>query len=174
MTCICSATIAVHKRAWLEFDDDELRRWRSMNSDEVVGLLSSENSIPGAVRPVGVFMDAAMGDELHKDILEPLVGELDQSLRDSVVNYLAGGRLVLTTAATTHDQLGGRFEVSGGADILSDGVYCWRRDSAEYVSAYGIGIPDDAVEHFRAMNWVVPELTEGEIEDIEEFLWVDF
>lgn len=167
-------SIAVHKRAWLEFDEDELSRWRSMNSDEVVRLVSAENSIPGTVRGIGALMGETMGGEVLAAALRPLMGELNESLRDSVANYLTRGRLVLTTAITTRDQLEGQFEVPGGADILSDGVYCWRRDSSHYVAAFAIGIPEDAIQHFRAMDWAVPDLTESETDDIEEFLWVDF
>ena len=167
-------TIAVHRRAWLEFDQYDLRTWKSTNQIEVTSLIVPKTTVPGAVQGIGVLTGENIGADLRADILGPFVEKMPITLRDSVSSYLSAGRDVLITAVTTHDQLGGGFEVAGGADILSDGTYCWRRDAANYVATHGVAIPEEAIEHFRAMNWSIPDLTETETDDIEEFLWVDF
>lgn len=57
----------------------------------------------------------------------------------------------------TRDEIGDRFGVSGGSAIASDGVYYWRVDAVEYIKEYGIPVPDEAVRHFEAANWLPPE-----------------
>ncbi|GAA1576687.1 hypothetical protein GCM10009804_36640 [Kribbella hippodromi] len=59
-----------------------------------------------------------------------------------MAGYLAGCPLFLAWMEYTTDLIGGRFGVSGGSAIASDGVYYWRLDAAEYVREYGIVVPD--------------------------------
>ena len=43
----------------------------------------------------------------------------------------------------TDDVIDGRFTVAGGSAILTDGAYFWRLDTADYVEAYGVRLPEE-------------------------------
>lgn len=71
----------------------------------------------------------------------------------------------------TVDVLDQRFGVSGGSAILTDGHYYWRRDAAEYIEEYGIGIEPSAIAWMSAKNWTVPDLSAEEISGIDSYLY---
>ncbi len=70
----------------------------------------------------------------------------------------------------TSDILSGAFDVAGGSAVLTDGTYYWRRDAAEYVEHYGIGLSDDFLRHGRDREWSAPEVARDEILRIDRFL----
>jgi hypothetical protein len=87
---------------------------------------------------------------------------LPADLRRSVAEYLENCPVFFAWMGYTDDLIGGKFTVAGGSAIYSDGVYYWRLDGAEYVRHYGVEISDDALEHFKEMNWQPPEFSRDE------------
>ena len=67
----------------------------------------------------------------------------------------------------TRDVLGSRFETPGGSGVFSDGVFFWRGDAAQYIEYYGIGIPAEAIEHMKSVQWCAPQFSR------EEYLRID-
>lgn len=71
--------------------------------------------------------------------------------------------MALAIMEYTRDALEDAFGVSGGSAIMTDGVYYWRRDTAEYVETYGIDLPAEFLEHGCRLNWVPPSLTKKQV-----------
>lgn len=133
--------------------------------------MSVEVVVSGSVKPLGVFGPG--GDrpfELSPEVLRPLVGELDTGLREQVAGYLRGGALVIALMEYTEDVLEGRFGVSGGSGVMTDGTYYWRSDAAEYVETYGIGLDQSILDHMEQARWSAPAVSQAEVLDIDDFL----
>jgi hypothetical protein len=87
---------------------------------------------------------------------------MPEDLRKRVVSYLRGCPVFLAWMEHTTDQIGGKFGVDGGSAIASDGQYYWRLDGIAYIEEYGIPIPIDALDRFRAAGWTPPSIERPE------------
>jgi hypothetical protein len=121
------------------------------------------------LKPIGVFGDSAFAP-LARGHVEPLVDALDQDLRQGVASYLRSGAIVFALMEYTEDILGGRFGVSGGSGIATDGTYFWRQDAAAYVETYGVAIDAEAVALMRTRGWTAPLLSSDEVLAIDDSL----
>ncbi|MEV6242410.1 hypothetical protein [Lentzea sp. NPDC051838] len=117
-------------------------------------------------QPLGVFGRPRLSPEL----LRPLVGELSSDLRGRVAEYLRGGTLVIALMEYTEDVLEGRFGVSGGSGVMTDGTYYWRCDAAEYVETYGIHLDQAIIDHMEQTGWRAPQLSPAEVLEIDDVL----
>jgi hypothetical protein len=125
--------------------------------------MTDERSVLG----LGIFSSTKA---LQKEQVEPLVGKLPEGARSGMTTYLQRGAIVFAAMEYTTDVLNQGFGVSGGSGILTDGNYCWRRDLADYVDAYGVELPHKLVELARSRHWVPPDLTEAEVLAIGRYL----
>jgi hypothetical protein len=145
------------------------------------------------VTPLGIFgfvWGQPEFEKLRDDIL-PLVGVLPREECPAIAKYLRAGALVSAIMEWTSDVIGafpeprrdlpkygvhirdvegGRFDVAGGSGILTDGTYCWRRDTAEYVEHYRVGLPEGFLHHGRSLGWVAPTVTEDEVLAVADYL----
>jgi len=110
---------------------------------------------PADPRPLGSLAPAPGGNGWSAESLDRS-SVMEAGLRARVADYLAGCPVFLAWMEYTRDLIGDRFGVSGGSAIVSDGVYYWRLDAAEYVREYGIGVPEEALRHFDAIGWKPP------------------
>ncbi len=108
--------------------------------------------------------------KLTKEQLLPLAGLLDEEMHRLASRYLRSGATIFPLMGYTEDVIGHRFGVSGGLAIASDGFYYWRRDAAEYIEHYGIGIPDNLIDHMRQANWEAVPLNTQQVTDIDTYL----
>ncbi|MCP9985594.1 hypothetical protein LUX01_01635 [Streptomyces sudanensis] len=126
------------------------------------------------VTPLGIFGRIAGQSafaRLVKDLVEGSEG-IPKGERAAIGAYLRDAPVILALMGYTEDVLEGRFAVTGGSAIYSDGTWFWRRDTAEYVETYGTGLPEDFLRAGRAAQWSTPRLTRGEVQDIEDyFVW---
>ncbi|WP_155848951.1 hypothetical protein [Amycolatopsis vancoresmycina] len=121
--------------------------------------------------PLGVFGpggDTPFG--LEPGLLRPLVGRLDGDLRKQVARYLRNGTVVIALMEYTEDVLEGRFGVSGGSGVMTDGAYYWRCDAAQYVETYGIGLDQSIVDHMERAGWQAPPVSPATLLRIDGFL----
>ncbi|URN14812.1 MULTISPECIES: hypothetical protein [Streptomyces] len=126
------------------------------------------------VTPLGIFgriADQSAFARLVKDLVEGSEG-IPKGERAAIGAYLRDAPVILALMGYTEDVLEGRFAVTGGSAIHSDGTWFWRRDTAEYVETYGTGLPEDFLRAGRAAQWSTPRLTREEVQDIEDyFVW---
>jgi hypothetical protein len=133
--------------------------------------MKKESAVRDLVEPLGVFGPG--GDtpfDIEPEDLRPLVGTLDAGLRKKVAGYLRGGTVVIALMEYTEDVLEGRFGVSGGSGVMTDGSYYWRCDAAEYVQTYGIGLDQSIVDHMERANWQAPAVPPASVAAIDGFL----
>ena len=128
---------------------------------------------PRVVRPLGVFApDGSRRPVATRAILRGLAGGLPQELRGRVVDYLGAGTGIVPFMEYTRDILEGRFGVSGGSALMSDGVYYWRDDAKDYIREYGIGLPQECLQHMAAQGWRPPALDEATEDRVYRYLYV--
>jgi len=125
-----------------------------------------------AVKPLGVFgVLAGQRDfERLRDELQTLAEALPEGQRASIAGYLRAGAVVFAIMEYTRDVLNGTFGVSGGSALLTDGVYYWRGDAADYVERYGIALPDEFLRHGRALRWLPRSMAEEDILGVYQYL----
>ncbi len=127
------------------------------------------------VSPLGVFGCIASQSRfaLRAADLEALGGEIALAERTVIGSYLRNCPVIIALMGYSEDVLGDEFLVTGGTAILSDGVFFWRRDAAEYVETYGTGLPEDFLLRGRKEGWQVPILSRDELIDIDDyFMWL--
>jgi len=126
----------------------------------------------GRVSPLGIFGVLAGQRDMERirEDLRALADSIPGRDRPLVANYLRTGSIVIALMEQTHDVLDGAFGVPGGSAIHTDGIYYWRRDAAEYVLHYGIGLPADFLEHGARLAWVPPSLNREEVLAIDDYL----
>lgn len=134
---------------------------------------SKEPATPaGHVKPLGLFGMLGGEPELAqlRASLEARRGEIADAERPAIAAYLRGGAIVFAIMEWTNDVLEGAFDLAGGSAVLTDGRYYWRRDSAEYVERYGIGLPDEFLQLGRSAEWSVPTVDRDALLRIDAFL----
>lgn len=136
-------------------------------------MMAAGGNSPAIVEPLGVFGPTRDAPGVTAAALTSLRDGLDPELRARVASYLNAGSVVLAFMEYTTDLLEGRFGVSGGSGVLSDGVYYWRRDAVEYVTEYGIALPPPALEHMRSQNWTPPTLDDQSLMEIDRYLFTE-
>lgn len=133
---------------------------------------SSASPTAGRVLPLGLFGIIAGESELAqlRGSLEAHRGEIADAERPAIAAYLRGGAIVFAIMEWTNDVLESAFDLAGGSAVLTDGKYYWRRDSAEYVERYGIGLPEQFLVLGRSLGWSVPKVERNQLLLIDAFL----
>ncbi|MBT2443910.1 hypothetical protein J7E93_28210 [Streptomyces sp. ISL-36] len=125
--------------------------------------------------PLGVFGRIA-GQSAFSHLAKELAegsGGVPEEERAAIGAYLRNALVIIALMGYSEDVLEGRFSVTGGSAILSDGTYFWRRDAAEYVETYGTSLPEDFLRRGRATGWAPAHLTRDEVLDIDDyFMWL--
>jgi hypothetical protein len=148
---------------------------------------------PHPVTPLGLFgfvWGQPEFEKLRDDIL-PLVGMLPKEECPAIARYLRAGAIVFAVMEVTSDVIGafpeprrdlprygvhtldvkgGRFAVAGGSAIDTDGTYCWRGDTADYVEHYRVGLPEEFLRHGRSLGWVPPTMTPEDVLAVDDYL----
>lgn len=164
------SSVAIEYSGWLSFrDEGELSRWQAAASEAVMQLFSRDADYPGKVEPLDGFAADVRSDEAYAVYLRARVGMLDPALRPAVVRYLRTAEVVLR-GDHTKDLLGETFNRDFGTAFLSDGTYCWWKDTADYVEHYGIGLSEEALAHMASNGWECPVLTDDECFDVGDFI----
>ncbi|MFF8607098.1 hypothetical protein ACF06X_14250 [Streptomyces sp. NPDC015346] len=125
--------------------------------------------------PLGAFGRIA-GQSAFSRTAKRLVegsGAIPEDERAAIGAYLRNAPVIIALMGYSEDVLEGRFSVTGGSAVLSDGTWFWRRDAAEYVERYGTALPEDFLRNGRAARWTPARLTRDEVLDIDDyFMWL--
>jgi hypothetical protein len=122
--------------------------------------------------PLGIFAVLGLADRpsAARAAIEQLIGGIPATSRDSFAEYLRGARMVMPFMEHTVDLVAGEFSVPGGSAIMTDGVYFWRLDTADYVAAYGVELPADFLRHVEALGHTPPDVAPEYVRRIEILL----
>lgn len=100
-----------------------------------------------AIEWAGLFAETS-GIEGAPSIRD-VVGVVPSEARAAVAGYLDGGVVIGAVPGLVPDVLGGPGSVLP-LDLMSDGVYVWRRFLSHYVRRYGVGVPADLIQRATA------------------------
>ncbi len=84
--------------------------------------------------------------------------------------YLRAGSVVLAIMEQTVDLVGAKFSVAGGSAIQTDGEFFWRMDTADYIDAYRVALPDEFLLQRLEAGWSQRVLTRQEMIDVDRFI----
>jgi hypothetical protein len=138
------------------------------------------------LRPLGPFAILQLSDRPDdaRRWLTGIRGGLELPA-DPVSAYLRSGSIVLAIMEQTVDLVDRRFSVAGGSAIQTDGEYFWRMDTADYVDAYRVALPDEFLLRRLEVGWDRCVLTRQQMidadrviadfyrEGLDENLWPD-
>lgn len=124
------------------------------------------------VKPLGVFAGARFDerDEAFIKYLRSTAETIPEGdTRTRLAAYLRAAPVVQAWMSRSRDLIDGSFEVSGGAALQTDGVYFWRRDTANYMETHGVELPPQFVR--RALSMARPPvLSEPRLRTIDRLL----
>lgn len=127
------------------------------------------------VAPLGFFGQIASQSAFSQQAndMRQRSEEIPPGERARIAEYLRNAPVIIALMGYSEDVLEGRFSVTGGSAILSDGTYFWRRDAAEYVENYGTGLPSEFMQTGHERNWERVDLSQDEVLDIDDyFMWL--
>ncbi|WP_280443868.1 hypothetical protein [Nocardia brasiliensis] len=109
------------------------------------------------LKPVGIYRE--MYKRGHDDL--PSIHESrtdDQPAdRDRILEYLRKAPEVFDVMEAVPNLITGEGWIQGGSSLHSDGVWIWRTDSIEYLTARPLALPDEFVQRVRANDYVPPQ-----------------
>jgi hypothetical protein len=73
-----------------------------------------------------------------------------------IVAYLESGVVFIACPGIERDVLSPQHPIIGSGHRLTDGTWFWPDTLSHYVATYHVRLPDEFVDHLRAMAWTVP------------------
>jgi hypothetical protein len=162
-------SLASRQEAWIRMDEVAFDQWLESAPADVKFLLRSDLPFKGRVTPMGVFGSSRTDAALFRRDITSVAQMLPADPHDHVAQYLRSG-VVAYAGGATEDVLGNQFRTERGGDLLTDGVYFWWRDAADYVDAYRVGLPEIALTHMQDNEWVVPVVSDDLASEISRYI----
>ena len=93
--------------------------------------------------------------------------ELNINEKKLVLAYLKNGFVVATTSRLAFPCVitGKRF--SGSISYRTDGHWLWFDDLGYYVECFGVALPLRMLEHIRANQYTIPQVSQVEVDSLE-------
>lgn len=83
--------------------------------------------------------------------------------RPRLLAYLRAGRVVQAARSLAEDQLDDQRQQRVPIVRLTDGRWIWSGAITYYADVYGIPVDPALVEHIRAQDFTMPEVTDAEV-----------
>ena len=111
------------------------------------------------LRTVGFFRELGHG-EPDGPSLRDAVSDSPPQDREHIAGYLRSGNVFAVTGGMGVDDVLDR-ERTHVAELmtLTDGEWVWPSDLVHYFEEYNVALPEDFVDHMRALNWTPPALS---------------
>ena len=93
------------------------------------------------------------------------LGVIPEAQRERVVAYLNGAEALMAGGYWT-DPVSGDSADSIPFALVTDGTFVWSSPWAFLVGRYGAALPDEFMEHMRALDFHPPELSEEVVHEI--------
>ncbi|MGC0415116.1 hypothetical protein [Embleya sp. AB8] len=122
-----------------------------MDEMKILGLYD-ELWKPGAGKSMGSILDAR-GDD-------PLVDEA------KILAYLEAGTSLFDFMAFKRDVFGGEENIPGAGSPMTDGEWIWKRDLLYYLPVYHVLLNPDFLDHVRAIDYRMPEISDERIDEL--------
>ena len=120
------------------------------------------------LREVGFFRELEHGDR-DGPSLRDAVTESPRQDREHLAGYLRSGSVIAATGGMLVDDVLDP-ERTNVAElmVLTDGEWLWLSDLAYYFEEYKVALPEDFVDHMRALDWTPPSLSDDELVALEK------
>ena len=119
------------------------------------------------ILPAFTEIESADADRFEQVSLREHVGQLEESLRDPVAQYLGGGQ-VLMSAGNVVDPLDEKKGLVVPFGFSTDGEWSWPSYWAYFVREYGVSVPEDFLNHVKSHAFTPVELTEEEVQQASD------
>ncbi len=122
-------------------------------------------------REVGFFRELEHG-ERDGPSLRDAVRKSPPQDREHIAGYLRSGSVIAATGGMLVDDVLDP-ERTNVAElmVLSDGEWLWLPDLVYYFEEYNVALPEDFVDHMRALGWTPPSLSDAELIDLANELF---
>ncbi|MGW6933408.1 hypothetical protein ACWGE0_25355 [Lentzea sp. NPDC054927] len=90
----------------------------------------------------------------------------EQPWKQAALSYLEQGRWIVMSMSCPSDLLDPDGPKVDQRQTFTDGVWLWHGMLIHYLRKYDVALPAEFLEHMAAREWVVPELTDDEVEAI--------
>ena len=127
------------------------------NTDRTMGCIQPIRLLMALLR-VGFFRELRHGDPTGPS-LDASRYALPADERGRVARYLRGGAILAATGTVVGDWFDPRVDPVISLGLATDGTWVWPSDLAYYVERYGVGVPDELLQHMARSDWVTPQLT---------------
>lgn len=109
----------------------------------------------------------------EKSIKKMLIKEYEYDLDelDRCIEYMSSTENMLNGGSGSDPCLFDNAHILYGYGCRTDGVWIWESHMDHYIREHNIQIPRDFIEHMKANNFVVPKLSEDELDNIIEDHW---
>jgi hypothetical protein len=97
-------------------------------------------------------------------------GDVGESERGRIADYLAGGHPVVMSPALADDALDPGRKAVAEVGILTDGVWLWPAELAYYVRVHGLAPSPEHIRHMEDNGWRVPDLSRERLVEIADGL----
>lgn len=115
----------------------------------------------------GYFHELEGGDPSGPS-LEESRDKVPHELRPRAAQYLRGGSLFLAVGGMGSDDWFDGTRDIAPLDVRTDGVWMWPSAYAYNVEKYGVGIPQEFLEHMSRQGWIAPEQTEAKMREVAD------
>lgn len=107
------------------------------------------------VIPLAPF-DHPFTEQINFESIAASINSIPPERRSMIAQYLRSSPMIVAIMEYTTDKIGDQFGVSGGSSIMSDSVYYWRLDTADYVEVYGVSLSEDFLKFGASHRWIPP------------------
>ncbi|GAA5700645.1 hypothetical protein AQJ43_15285 [Streptomyces avermitilis] len=111
------------------------------------------------ILPAFTEIDSADAERFEQISLREQIGQLDDSLREPLAQYLEGSQMLMS-AGNIIDPLGVEKGPVVPFGFSTDGEWAWPTYWAYFVREYGVSAPDDFMEHVKSRGFVPTDLTD--------------
>jgi hypothetical protein len=115
-----------------------------------------------SIRRVGFFRELRHGDPEGPSLRDASMPTPAPN-EDRVLAYLRSGEIIASTGVLVDDILDGSKKGIAVLEIATDGAWAWPTDLPHYLATYHVALPDDFIRQIERHGWVVPALSESDV-----------
>lgn len=121
---------------------------------------------------VGFFRELNSGHEsqVFEGSMHDLICDEPSSDEEKLCSYVGGGHAVVDIMGAEVDIVSKDVYIGGGASILTDGIWVWRKDLSHYLRRYHLRLSGQFVDHVRDVSYTMPEISRERLVDATNYV----
>ena len=118
------------------------------------------------LRQAGFFRELEHGEADGPSLRDAVRDSLPPH-REHIAGYLRSASVIAATGMVVDDVLDPERKNVAELMVLTDGEWVWPSDLVYYFEQYNVALPEDFVDHMRALDWTPPSLSDDELIALE-------